>query len=297
MARLYRSQARPSVAAIAAMVCAALGAALLLAVGWRWLGAYGELIFAGTIVRGLIIGALLTWVVRKSNFAKPLAAGAIAALATLCAIVGARYEAHTRHRAAMMQSASELLLISTGAGSDMAEAEEHYRNTRAELSFGNYLRGYYGFTGQAEDGSAALWGPWAGLALYGLEIAAALGLATCYPVGQAREPVCPRCSRWREEKVLGQSAHGKSQEFTAHLLDSNTEAATSCLASPDTGETTELVLARCGLGHDDGKGGVLRVRDHVYERGNRELRQRDRADVSVDQGEVDAIIASMEAWA
>jgi hypothetical protein len=296
MARPYRSRVRPSITATAAALCAALGAALLLAVGWQYLGGYGEIVFAGTMVRGLILGGLLTWVFRKTNFSRPVAAGAIAALATLLAIAGARYQAHSQARAEALVDAAELLLISTGAGTAPEETQAEYEETRDSLTFVHYLRGYYGFDGQAEDGAAALWGPWAGLALYGLEIAAALALATLYPMGQAAEPVCAQCSRWREEGMLGKAAHGSTDTFTEKLLASDLEAALACLAPPDTNERLELSLATCTAGHDEGKGGVLRVREQAYGSHGRNLLLRDRADLAIDQDETDAIITKLGTW-
>ncbi len=283
--------------AVAAMLCAAFGSAILLAMVWRWLGGYGNILFAGTIVRGLLIGALLAWVCKRARFSKPVAAATIAALATLLAIVGAHYETHTRVRAEALADAEEVRLISSGAGSDPAEVEAEYERARDSLSFVNYLRGYYGFEGQAKDGTAALWGPWAGLALYAMEIAAAMGLATLYPLGQAGEPICRECARWREEQVLGCAAHGCTPVFLSHLLASETKAALDCLAPPDTAETLVLSLARCSRGHDEGRGGVLRVRDLVYDSSGRNLLTRDRGDLQVDQHECDAIIAALETWA
>jgi hypothetical protein len=278
-------------------VCAAAGSALVLALVWRWLGSYGQLLFAGTIVRGLLIGGLLTWVIRRTNFSSAFAAGTLAALATLFAIVGANYEAHTRVRAEVLADAAELLQISTGAGTDPSEVEQHYRDTEEALTFSNYLRGYFGFEGQAEDGAAALWGPWAGIGLYGLEIAAALALATVYPVGQASEPVCARCGRWQNEVVAGTSAFGNTEKFIGRLLAPDLDAALQCLTPPDTKEHMELSLATCALGHDAGKGAVLRVRDQVYGSRDHNLLLRDRADLQLEQAECDAIASRLETWA
>lgn len=297
MARSYRSHVRPSPVALVALLCAATGSALLLALLWRLLGSYGQLLFAGTIVRGLLIGGLLAWVIRRTNFSNAFAAGTLAVLATLCAIVGANYEAHTRVRAEALADAAELLQISSGAGTDPTEVEQQYRHTEESLTFINYLRGYFGFDGQADDGAAALWGPWAGLALYGLEIAAALALATVYPIGQASEPVCARCGRWQIEVVLGTSAFGNTEKFIATLLTPDLDAALLCLTPPDTKEHMQLSLASCPLGHDAGKGAVLRVRDRVYASRDHNLLLRDRADLQLEQAERDAIADRLETWA
>ncbi len=296
MARPYLSTVRPSLTSIAAVLSAAIGSAMLLAVLWHWLGGYGEIVFAGTIVRGLMIGGLLTWVYRRSNFSRPRAAGFIAALATLLAIVGSRYEAHTALRSEVMADAAELLLISTGAGTDPKETRAEYEKTRSSQTFVRYLRGYYGFDGQAKDGTAALWGPWAGVALFALELTLALAVATLYPVGQASEPVCMQCSRWRSERLLGSAAHGKTDAFVARLLASDAVGAVACLTPPDTKERLELSLATCPSHHDDGKGGVLRVREQVYGSHGRNLILRDRADLALSQEEADALTAEIESW-
>jgi hypothetical protein len=248
------------------------------------------------MARGLIIGGLLTWVYRRTNFSRPFAAGLIAALATLMAIVGSRYEAHTVDRADAMADAAELHLLSTGAGTDPEETQADYDRTRDSLTFVHYLRGYYGFDGQAQDGTAALWGPWAGVGLFALEVAIALAVATLYPVGQASEPVCSKCSRWSSERLLGSAAHGQTESFLKHLLESDTDAALSCLARPDTKERLELSLATCALGHDEGEGGVLRVREQVYGSHGRNLILRDRADLAIDQQETDALTGALESW-
>ena len=123
MARPYRSQVRPSVRAHAAVLCAALGSALLLALTWRWLGPYGEILFAGTVLRGLAIGGLLTWVYRKTNYARPKTAAGIALIATLAAIIGSDYVAHRELRAEALEDAADLLLFSTSAGTDSDDVE------------------------------------------------------------------------------------------------------------------------------------------------------------------------------
>jgi hypothetical protein len=264
---------------------------------WRWLGGYGEIVFAGTIVRGLIIGGVLTWVVRKTNFSKPRAVTWIAALATLLAIAGSRYEAHSMQRAGALEDAAELLMISTGAGTAPEETQAQYDKTRRSLTFVRYLRGYYGFEGQAKDGTAALWGPWAGVVLFALEVGLALVVATLYPAGQAREPVCSQCSNWREERLLGTAAHGQTEAFLKHLLASDTQRAIACLAPPDTKERLELSLATCPSRHDEGKGGTLRVREHVYGSHGRNLIVRDRADLAITHTEAEELIAALESFA
>jgi hypothetical protein len=296
MARLYQSCVRPGRSAVLAMLLAASGLALLLAVAWPWLGPYGELVFAGTILRGLLIGALLTWVAKRAHFSWPRSAAWIAGAATFLAILGSHYIEHRRDRSEQMADAAELLLISTGAGSEVEELREEYDKTVEGLSFGSYLRHYFGFAGQAKDGAAALWGPWAGLALYTLEVGAALFLATLYPVGQAREPICSSCSSWQEEEVLGRAAYGVTAAITAHLLAEETDKATELLRAPDTREHLELSLATCPSGHSQG-GGVLRLREHFFDKRNHNLLARDRADLLLDQNESDAITRRLEAWA
>lgn len=296
MACLYRSQVMPSRRAVLAMSCAALGMVLLLSLCWRWLGPYGNMLFVGTVARGLLIGGLLSWLCRRAHFSWPRAAGFIAAAATLLAIVGSDYEAHRRDRAAQLADAEELLLISTGAGTNPVELQAEFESTGRGLSFANYLRRYYGFEGQAKDGAAALWGPWAGMALYALEIATALFLASLYPMGQASEPICRQCAQWQSERVLGTAAYGVTAAFRAHLLASNTEEAAQALRPPDTKEHLELSLATCSHGHADG-GGVLRLREHFYDKRNRNLLVRDRVDLLLDEDETEAIVSRLEAWA
>ena len=296
MARLYRSRVRPGRSAVLAMSCAALGSALLLAIGWQWLGAYGNLLFVGTVARGLLIGVLLGWVCRRAHFSWPRMAGLIAATATLLAIVGSHYQAHWRDRASQLADASELLLLSTDAGGDPVALQAEYEVTIHSLSFANYFRRYFGFEGQAKDGAAALWNPWAGLSLYALEIAAALFLSTLYPAGQASEPVCTRCARWQEEQILGTAAYGATAALTKHLLAGNSKEAALALRQPDTNEHLELSLATCHHGHDKDGGGVLRVREHFYDKRSRNILVRDRIDLLVNQSETEAITARLETW-
>lgn len=294
MARPYRSPVRPSVTAILAMACGSIGAVLLLSLSWRLLGSFGDMAFAGTAARGLLIGALIAWICRRTGFSWPRAAGSIAALATLLALVGSHYDAHRRDRAERVRDADQLLLIRTGAGSEPDEIRAEHQQTLRSLSFANHLRRHFGFEGQAEDGASALWGPRAGLGLYVIEVLLALLLAAYYPAGTASEPVCARCGRWSEERLLGLAAYGVGPAFLTSI-QSDPAAAIELLSEPDTKEHIELALATCPQGHD-AAGGVLRVRERFYDRGSRHLIVRHRADVVLDESDQQALSSRLEIW-
>jgi hypothetical protein len=92
---------------------------------------------------------------------------------------------------------------------------------------------------------------------------------------------------------LGKAAFGVTAAFTSNLLAGNTREATQDLRPPDTTEYLELSLATCSHGHDDG-GGVLRVREHFYDKRNRNLLVRDRIDLLLEKDETEAIVSRLE---
>ncbi len=288
MARLYRPNLRPTIRASVAILCAALGAVLLLAMTWHQLGSLGDMIFVGTIARGLIIGILLTWVVASTGFAHARAAAWIAGIATLLAIVGAHYQGHRTERAVRMQEAETLLLQREGFGNDRKKLQAEFEEMASALTFANYLRDYFGMTSndqtEAVDGTASKAGPGPGIGLYLVELLAALLVAAYYPAGRASEPACRLCDRWYQERELPPAAHGVSPEFIAALLANNATQAIALLEPPDTAEYVGLSLASCPT-HCETAAPVLRIRDYSFPRGSRELSSHHRADLELDEPE------------
>ncbi len=286
MARLYRPTLRPTARASAAMLCAALGAALLLAMFWHRIGSWGDMLFVGTIARGLVVGILLTWVVARTGFAHARAAAWIAGAATFLAIVGAHYQGHHTERAVRMQEAETLLLQREGFGNDREELQAEYDETIGALTFANYLRDYFGITNndqtEAADGTASKAGPKLGIGLYLVELLAALLVAAYYPAGRASEPACQLCGRWYHERDLPPAAHGVSSEFIAAVQDNATQAM-ALLEPPDTEEYVGLSLASCPRCKTASP--ILRVSDYSFARGSRELSSHHRADLELQDSE------------
>lgn len=295
MARPYRSRAPLSAASLLALGCAGLGCALVLAATWHLTGALGQLVVAGVVVRGLVIGVVLMGVVKRMRIARPAVVASVATLATLLAVGGAHYRDHLVRRAEALEDAEELRSLSISAGSEPFVADAAYRDREAALSFLHYWREFFGLEGDAIDSASRSMGPSGGMLLFTFELVAGVFAALYYPMGIASEPACPRCGEWREEQALGRAAFGATRTFLRELLAGNASAS-DVLAAPDTPECLDLVMARCPRGHDE-EGGALRVRERVFDRHSRVLMGRHRADIELSAAEAQRIGERVGAWA
>ncbi|MCP4447711.1 MAG: hypothetical protein GY811_20595 [Myxococcales bacterium] len=292
MARPYRPTRRPTIRATAALLCAGVGVALLLSVGWPLLGGLGDILIIGTVARALLIGLLLSAVLARTAFAHSWAAATIAIFATAMAILGAHHQRHLENRSEGLVQAEDQRLRSLGFGRDALEIDQEYRENVERLSFGNYVREYFGFAsasnGESGDGAASKVGPGLGVGLYIVELLIALLASTYFPVGRASEPACSDCGRWLIENEPRRVAHGVSSEFIGAIRGGASEDAFALLKAPDTREYVELCVASCPA-RCNGAASVLRIRDFTIPRGSGELVMRHRADLVLSGSEAFAL--------
>lgn len=266
------------------MLCAAGGAAILLAMGWGLLQHYGTLLLVRSVLPALLVGGLLTWIVGRTRYGWPRSAALIAAVAVLLAITGTQFVDYQEQRETKLQEMQKRVQLSISFGSDPDELWLEYETERAAMNFGQYLRRRFGFEGHASDAGAVWFGPRVGVTIFGLELLLAAFVAGLVTATKAKEPACPQCGRWSEESDLGRSTYGEGAEFVADLLAGRPEAAMDRLAEPDTPEQILLSLALCPQGHDTSTG-TLRIRERSYDRRGRTLLTRQLADLAIESHE------------
>jgi hypothetical protein len=291
MARPYRPTLRPTLRAAAAMVCAAAGSALLLAVVWPLLGDFGEILIVGTIARAMLIGLFLSWVADRTVFAHSRAAAALAVLATLCAILGGHYQEHRADRALRITKAETQRFNSLSSSRPEAEVNQEYAETLSNITLANYLRGYFGLgSKEALDGASSKMGPRFGVGLYLVEILLALLAATYFPQGRASEPACGQCHRWYRFAEAKRAAHGVSKAFIGAMKANTTAKAMALLEPPDTTEYIALSLARCPSRCASPV--LLRISDFSRASSGAELSSRHQADLILSKDET----LALEGW-
>jgi hypothetical protein len=282
VARSYRYRGPTSARSVLAVVCTAAGCALLLAIGWPYLGKLGRLALVGAAARGAIVGGALAVVVERSQLPRPRLAGALAAVATLAAILGTMASDYHRDRLRRIREIDEGIEFRASLGTDVDELAEVREQKLSELDLRAYLAHSFGFSGPASDGASKLFGPRAGVLLFGFESVIAMLLAAYYAAGRASEPACPRCGRWLHEGKSRRARYGVTERITSALVRGATDDAARLLEPPDTSEYLELSLARCPAGHE---GVVLRLREHFLDRKSRGRLHRHRHDIELSSAE------------
>ncbi|MBL4633152.1 MAG: hypothetical protein JKY56_04725 [Kofleriaceae bacterium] len=273
MATPYRTILRPSLRASIAMLSGAAGVAILLALLWPHVGVLGNIAIVSVFIRALVVGKVLAWISYRTHFSWPKTAALLAGLSVVLAIFGAHYFQYREKRADAIRVTDEFLAISADADIHTSDIDEEL----AGMTFMNYESERFGFTGQAEDGTAAILGSKIGLGFFLIELLFAILVSMYYPAGVASEPSCRQCGRWLPERHIAHAAYGRTPEFTANLLRGEAEAAFAILAQPDTEEMLLLSLAEC-LDHRTGPDNtILRLRETTLDRRSRDKVLRHRA--------------------
>ncbi len=286
---MYRPTIAPRATAFAAVVAGALGAALLLAFFWGQLGNVGRIAFLETVVPAFVIAKLVAWLCKRLRFAWPKTAAAISILATALAITGALYDAHRTERNKAIAEQREFLSVSA----DSAAMNSFFEEEIADLNFYQFLRDYFGMDGQAEDGSATLFGTRMGLTVFAFELLAAFFVAGYEPSGVASEPTCSRCGDWLAQGREHAAIYGIANDFTKALRGGRLDDAIEKLGLPDTKEKTGLALALCP--RHPSVPAVLRISEYYLDSTSRALGSRHCADLSLSDLEQQRLTPIVEA--
>lgn len=285
-ARPYRAAAPLS----AGRVAAALGWALVTAamVGAAAHAVARALFYVDILVPAAVgagVGASLAWAVRRLALARPLWAGAIAAMAAAAALAAQVALDYRAARDARAEEIEELAQLRSGVGVSQEELAAARDAILARWTLAGYARARVGLDDSGTfTGTPPVLGRAGAIALSVLELGLALAIAALWAAGAASDPACPRCGAWRVERGLGAAAHGVARELVAHLEEGEAGRAADLLRPPDTREEVLLSLLTCPAGHD-GDAGVLRVCDVSWTR-RRRLALRRVADLEVEPADL-----------
>ncbi len=267
------------------MLSGAAGVAILLALLWPHIGIFGNIAIISVFIRALVIGKVLAWISDRTHFSWPKTASLIASLSVVLAIFGAHYFQYREMRADAIRETDEFLAVSADADVHASDIDEEL----AGLTFLHYEAERFGVSGQAEDGTAAIFGSKLGIGFFLIELLFAILVSMYYPAGVASEPSCRQCGRWLSENHITHAAHGRTREFITDLLRGDAAAAFAMLTPPDTDETLLLSLAECRNHTLTPDNTILRVRETTLDRRSRDKTLRHRADLILSPSDKDEL--------
>lgn len=287
--RPYRALAPLRAAGVLALVAAGAGGAALVAWLMHRIGALADTFAVGALVRGALLGALLSRVVHRAQVGRPRVAAAVALAAALLCAAGELALDYGDFRDEQRARALELMELRSAMGVGPPELAAEAERELSSVTLSQYVDERYGSKSASFLGS--ILGKELAVAVFFLEVGLIALSAVLLTLGRAREPCCSQCGRWLAECPLPAARHGIASAVERSLLEDNRKEALSHLEPPDTREETRFALASCPLHEGEI---VLRLRELRFDRQRRRLDQRHLCDLQVSEADARALLAALE---
>jgi hypothetical protein len=243
---------------------------------------------------GAAVGGALAMTVRRLRLARPRPVMVIAAASVLLALACQLLFDFRAARAARAAEFDRILDVREMAGlATPAELIEDRAAWMEGWTFIGYASARLGFDDSGKfSGTPPVLGRTGALAVSGVALLLAIGIAAWLAGRAAAEPACPQCGEWRAARPLGSAAHGVSRAVVGRLLAGDAPGAAELLRPPDTREEVLFAAMTCPAGCD-GDGGVLRIGEVFWTRGRR-LALRRVADLELEGGALGPIADALD---